>query len=142
MEVLLMERKNKPIGILLDSNAFFVPIYFKIDIFNELKKLMERNYELILISPVKKELERLIEKTSQKNSKIASFALKLALECKLVEVKKPEEMQTDDIIIATAKEWKAIVFTNDRELKQRLRNISVPVIYVRQKSFLAIDGMI
>ena len=41
-----------------------------------------------------------------------------------------------------AKEWKAIVFTNDRELKERLRNIRVPVIYVRQKSFLAIDGMI
>ena len=99
-------------------------------------------YELILISPVKKELETLIEKKSQKNSKIASFALKLALECKFVEVKQPEKMLTDDIIIATAKEWKAIVFTNDRELKQRLRNISVPVIYVRQKSFLAIDGMI
>ena len=137
-----MNGKKKPIGILLDSNAFFVPIYFKIDIFSELNKIVDRNYELILISPVKKELETLIEKKSQKNSKIASFALKLALECKFVDVKQPEERLTDDIIIAIAKEWKAIVFTNDRELKQRLRNISVPVIYVRQKSFLAIDGMI
>ena len=137
-----MEGKKKPIWILLDSNAFFVPIYFKIDIFSELNKIVDRNYELILISPVKKELETLIEKKSQKNSKIASFALKLALECKLIDVKQPEERLTDDIIIAIAKEWKAIVFTNDRELKQRLRNISVPVIYVRQKSFLAIDGMI
>ena len=134
--------KRKSIRILLDSNAFFVPIYFKIDIFCELKKLVDRNFELILISPVKRELEMLIEKKSQKNSKIATFALKLASECKLVDIKKPKEMLTDDIIIATAKEWKSIVFTNDRELKQRLRNISVPVIYVRQKSFLAIDGMI
>ena len=80
MEVLLMNGKKKPIGILLDSNAFFVPIYFKIDIFSELKKLVDRNYELILISPVKEELEMLIEKKSQKNSKIASFALKIASE--------------------------------------------------------------
>lgn len=137
-----METKRKPIRILLDSNAFFVPINFKIDIFYELKKLVDRNYELILISPVKKELEMLVKKKSQKNSKIATFALKLSSECKLVEIKKPKEMLTDDIIIATAKEWKSIVFTNDRELKRRLRNISVPVIYVRQKSFLAIDGMI
>jgi rRNA-processing protein FCF1 len=32
------------------------------------------------------------------------------------------------------------VFTNDRKLRQRLRNINVPVIYVRQKSRLEIDG--
>lgn len=142
MDEVFMETKRKPIRILLDSNAFFVPINFKIDIFYELKKLVDRNYELILISPVKKELEMLVKKKSQKNSKIATFALKLSSECKLVEIKKPKEMLTDDIIIATAKEWKSIVFTNDRELKRRLRNISVPVIYVRQKSFLAIDGRI
>ncbi|RLI16819.1 nucleotide-binding protein, partial [Candidatus Bathyarchaeota archaeon] len=32
------------------------------------------------------------------------------------------------------------VFTNDRNLRKRLRNINVPVIYVRQKSRLEIDG--
>ena len=142
MEVLFMKEKKKPIKILLDSNAFFVPIYFKIDIFSELKRLVERNFELILISPIKKELERIIEKKGNKKDKIASFALKIALKCKVIEVKKPKKMLTDDIIIKTAKEWKAIVFTNDRELKQKLRDISVPVIYVRQKSVLAIDGMI
>jgi rRNA-processing protein FCF1 len=32
------------------------------------------------------------------------------------------------------------VFTNDRQLRNRLRDINVPVIYVRQKSRLEIDG--
>jgi rRNA-processing protein FCF1 len=41
-----------------------------------------------------------------------------------------------------AKEWGSPVFTNDRLLRKRLRDISVPVIYVRQKSRLEIDGMI
>ena len=135
-------RNRKILKIILDSNVFFVPIYFKIDIFRELKQLLNRNFEMILISPVKQELETLSQKNfSFQDRKNISFALKLALQCKYIEVKKPEKMPTDEIIIKKAKDWKAIVFTNDLELKKRLRDISVPVIYVRQKSFLSIDGM-
>jgi len=142
IEMVLIRTKKKPVRIILDSNAFFVPIYFKIDIFSELKRLLNRNFEMILISPIKKEVEILTEKGSNKNNKNASIALMYALKCKYIEVKMPKGMLTDDIIVKKAKDWKAVVFTNDRELKERLRNISVPVIYVRQKSFLAIDGMI
>ncbi len=41
-----------------------------------------------------------------------------------------------------AESWDSPVFTNDRVLKKRLRDISVPVIYVRQKSRLDVDGLI
>ena len=41
-----------------------------------------------------------------------------------------------------AKKWNSPVFTNDIQLKRKLRDISVPVIYVRQKSRLDIDGLI
>ena len=139
---MFITRKRETLKIILDSNAFFVPIYFKIDIFRELKQLLNRKFEMILISPIKQELEILSQKNfSPQDRKNISFALKLALQCKYIEVKKPKEIPIDEIIIKKAKDWKAIVFTNDIELKKRLRNISVPVIYVRQKSFLAIDGM-
>ena len=136
-----MFTKRKPLKIILDSNAFFVPIYFKIDVFSELEHLLNRNFEMILISPIKQELKMLTEK-KEKNSKAAFFALNLAAKCKYIKVKHPEGALIDDIIIRKAKDWKAVVFTNDRELKKRLRDIRVPVIYVRQKSFLAIDGLI
>jgi len=126
--------------VILDSNALFVPIQFKIDIFNDLERLLNRNFELILLSPVKRELEALAEKGSPKMRKNASYALKLAEKCKYVEV--GASALTDDIIVKIAKEWGFPVFTNDRQLKKRLRDISVPVIYVRQKSRLEIDGMI
>ena len=61
---------------------------------------------------------------------------------KYFEVDAPASELADDVIVKIAKEWKALVFTNDRQLKKRLRDISVPVIYVRQKSRLEIDGMI
>ena len=74
--------------------------------------------------------------------KNAYYALKLAQKCKHVEVEAPYSTPIDDIIVKIAREWKTPVFTNDRQLRKRLRDISVPVIYVREKSRLEIDGMI
>jgi len=134
--------QRETLKVILDSNALFVPLQFKIDIFSDLERLLNRNFELILLSPVKRELETLAEGGSPKMHKNASYALKLAEKCKYVEVSASALAFTDDIIVKVAKEWDSPVFTNDRQLKKRLRDISVPVIYVRQKSRLEIDGMI
>jgi rRNA-processing protein FCF1 len=67
--------------------------------------------------------------------------LKLSEKCREIEVQSSAKM-VDDVIVETASKWKAPVFTNDSKLRKRLRDISVPVIYVRQKSHLAIEGMI
>jgi len=134
--------EREKLKVILDSNALFVPLQFKIDVFSDLKRLLNRSFELILLSPVKHELEILARKGSPKMRKNASYALKLAEKCRYVEIDFPASALTDDVIVEVAEEWKAAVFTNDRQLKQRLRDISVPVIYVRQKSRLEIDGMI
>ena len=134
--------EREKLKVILDSNALFVPLQFKIDIFNDLNRLLNRSFELVLLSPVKRELEMLARKGSPKMRKNASYALKLAEKCRYVEVDFPASALTDDVIVEIAAEWKSPVFTNDRQLKQRLRDISVPVIYVRQKSRLEIDGMI
>lgn len=133
--------KEKPLRIIVDSNALFVPLQFKIDIFEELKRLLNRNFELVLISPVREELEKLAERGSPKTRKTASYVLKLAEE-KCVYYRMDQSFKVaDEAIIQLAKKWGCLVFTNDRELKRRLRNINVPVIYVRQKSRLEIDGV-
>ena len=134
--------KRETVKVILDSNALFVPFQFKIDIFESLEQLLERSHEVILLSPIKRELEVLTKKGSPKMRKNALYALKLAEKCKYVEVDAPASALADDVIVKIAKEWKSPVFTNDRQLKKRLRDISVPVIYVRQKSRLEIDGMI
>lgn len=135
------KQKNEPLKVILDSNALFVPLEFKIDIFEELKRLLGRSVEFVLLSAVKKELELLASGDSPKIRREALFALQLAQKCKLVPVEGAGET-TDDVIFSVAQKWKAPVFTNDRILKSRLRDISVPVIYLRQKSRLDIDGLI
>jgi len=130
---------RKTIRVILDSNALFVPIQLKIDIFQELKTLLNRNFELVLLKPIQQELERLAREGSPQTRKKALYALKLADKCRIVDVKE-DAASPDDIILQTASRWSYPVFTNDRELREKLRNINVPVIYVRQKSRLEIDG--
>jgi len=125
--------------IILDSNALFVPIQLRIDIFRELKTLLNRNFELILLKPIEDELERLTEEGSPQMQKKAAYALKLAEKCRKVGLT-GDAASPDEVILQTARKWNCSVFTNDRDLRKKLRNINVPVIYVRQKSRLEIDG--
>ncbi|MEM3783409.1 MAG: DNA-binding protein [Candidatus Bathyarchaeia archaeon] len=134
--------KKGKLRVILDSNALFVPLKFKIDIFEELKTLLNRNLELVLLQPIKKELERMTEKGALKMRKEASYALKLAEKCTLIKLDETFSGSPDDAIVKVAGEWKCPVFTNDTALRKRLRDISVPVIYVRQKSRLEIDGRV
>jgi len=120
----------------------FVPLEFKIDIFSEVERLLNRNVSFVLLSQVKRELELLAAKESPKIRSEAAYALKLAEKCQYVTVNNDEKLRTDDIIVKVAKAWNSPVFTNDSQLRRRLRDISVPVIYVRQKSRLEIDGLI
>jgi rRNA-processing protein FCF1 len=135
-------KSNEALKVILDSNAFFVPLKLKIDIFEETRRLLNRNLDFVLLSPVKHELELLAAKDSPKIRREAMYALKLAEKCRLVAVENSEKLSTDDVIVKVAKAWNSPVFTNDRQLRRRLRDISVPVVYVRQKSRLEIDGLI
>jgi len=58
--------------LILDSNALFVPLQFKLDIFEELNTLMNANYEPILLSPNRQEIERLAREGSLKTRKEAA----------------------------------------------------------------------
>ena len=133
---------KEKLKVILDSNAFFVPLELKIDIFGETERLLNRNIDFILISPVKRELDLLAAKDSPKTRREALYAKRLTEKCNYVAVENKENLSTDDIIINVSKSWNCPVFTNDRQLRKRLKDISVPVIYVRQKSRLDIDGLI
>jgi len=134
-------KKNETLKVILDSNALFAPLEFKIDLFCEVERLLGRRVDFVLLSPVKRELEMLSTKDSPKIRRQAAFALRLTEKCKYVPVEEEQKLTTDDAIVKVAKAWNCPVFTNDSQLKKRLRDISVPVIYLRQKSRLDIDGL-
>ena len=86
------------------------------------------------------ELQSIAERGAPKLRKQAEMALKLAEKCDLINVDRERNETNDDVIIRVAKQMKCLVATNDSELRKRLRNISIPVVYVRQKSRLELEG--
>ena len=127
--------------VILDSNFLFVPLQFKIDIFEGITNLLNQRFEPIILSPIRRELQKMTEKSPPKLRKQASVALKLAEKCSIIDVEKNEEETNDDVIVRVATQLgKCPVATNDRELRKRLRNINIPVIYLRQKSRFELEG--
>ena len=82
----------------------------------------------------------MVEKGSPKTRRQVSMVLKFIEKCQIVDAEKKVNETHDDVIVRVASEWKCPVATNDKALRKRLRNINVPVIYLRQKSRLEMEG--
>ncbi len=131
---------RKPLGVILDSSFLFIPSQFHMDIYEELAKLLNRRFEPIILSPTIDELQKIAEGGSTKLRKQAALALEFAKKCRQLGAVKGEDEPHDDVIIRVASETTSYVATNDRALRKRLRDAKVPVIYLRQKSRLAVEG--
>ncbi|HUY00844.1 MAG TPA: hypothetical protein VMV49_14880 [Candidatus Deferrimicrobium sp.] len=129
--------------ILLDTNFLLIPAQFGIDIFQELDRIISKQFELIIIPDIIEELKK-ISKGSIKRQKETNIALELSKRCKLIELNSTNHaFQTvDDHIIRSAVKNRWIVATNDRNLRKKLRAHQIPVIILRKKSYLFIDGEI
>ncbi len=121
------------IRVILDTNMLLVPVQFNVDIFDEIEKLVGRNYQLIVLDSVIRELER-IAKSNKKDAKAAKVALQL-LEDKEFVISKTKEKSTDKAIVKLTDD-NTIVATNDKLLRQKLKNKNIKTIYLRSKKYL------
>jgi rRNA-processing protein FCF1 len=126
--------------VILDSNFLFIPAKFQIDIFEELPKLLNQRVEPVLLSSIYQELQTMTEKGAPSRRKQASLALKLAEKCRRIYVERSGKEPNDDVILRIATIWKSLVATNDLELRKKLRARNIPVIYLRSKNRLELEG--
>lgn len=120
--------------IILDTNALMVPAEFGVDIFSELAAL---GFDEWIVPPgVARELEGIASRGRGKGRGAARVALALMDRCRTIETEGAVG-NVDDSIVELAVEMKVAVFTNDAELKGRLREGGVKVVYLRQRSYLA-----
>jgi len=136
------KKSRKQLKVILDSSFLFIPSQFNIDVFEGLLTVLNRRFEPIILSPTYKELQKIAETGSMKLCQQATLALTFAQKCRQFNVEKGNEESHDDVIVRVASEMKFCVATNDKTLRKRLRRKNVPVIYLRQKSHLALDGAV
>ena len=129
-----------PVKVILDSNFLMAPFQFHVDVFEELEYLLQKKIDFIVPSAVKLELTSISSRGGEGAAE-ASLALQLASRCRVVDVNLKPQETVDDAIVKAAQKLGAVVATNDIELKKRLRDINVPVVYLREKSKLEVEGI-
>jgi len=101
----------------LDTNFLLIPSEFRTDIYELLK--FEGFNELVVLSPVKRELELVGDRVSLQLLEKNKHALVEA------------EGSADDAIVEYAWKNKATVCTQDKTLKKRLSALKIPVLTLR-----------
>lgn len=128
------------VTVLLDTNFLLVPIRFGVDVFAEAERVLNQLVEFAVTSGVLGEVERLRGEAQPGFRGELDFGLKVASRCRVIDAE-PEEGETvDDSIVRLAASRGYVVATTDAELRRRLREVGVKVLYLRQKRYLQLIG--
>ncbi|HWG90368.1 MAG TPA: PIN domain-containing protein, partial [Candidatus Thermoplasmatota archaeon] len=123
-------------AVVLDTNAVMMQFQFHVDIETEVRRVLDIPYEIIVPSVVVDELQRLEKSNNAKEAQEARLALEFAKQFRVVEA--PGE--GDTAILRLAEQLHAVVVTNDKILRARLRAKDIPNIHMRSKAFLTVEG--
>jgi hypothetical protein len=119
--------------IILDTNFLLIPFQFKVDIFPELERAIKGSYKVYVTDGVIRELKSL-------DQRIARAARELASRLPVIETGEDGMKNVDTALLKLALEKNTIICTNDKILIEKLRSKGLPVIYLRQKKYLVLEG--
>ncbi|AAL81840.1 nucleotide-binding protein [Pyrococcus furiosus DSM 3638] len=131
--------------VIPDTNFLFIPGQFGVDIISELERILDVNYKIVIPNIVLEELKTILRegKLRGKDLIAARMALKLAERFPTIYVGDFMSKTTDELIYEFAiSNDNVIVCTNDKQLRKRLREAGVPVVFLRQKKKLELEGML
>jgi rRNA-processing protein FCF1 len=124
----------------LDTNILLLASEGKFNITSEIERIVPQKHEVVFLSTCLKELEYLAERP--KMSRKILFAKKMLESLQIVDFDVSDEITVDDKIVQYAIENKSqcVVVTNDLELKNRLLEQNIAVIFIRSKTHLELIG--
>ena len=120
--------------VIVDTNALMMPAQKGIDLENEVTRLVGK-CDITVPSIVVDEINHL----ARREGKIRSAARVAQTLMKRFRIVKTRGTG-DQGIVDYAKKIQGIVVTNDKELKKELRDIEIPVIYLRGNNHLELNG--
>jgi rRNA-processing protein FCF1 len=121
-----MKGKSKT-PVILDTNVLLMHMEYRINLEDELTRLLGA-YEILIPSAVIWELRGI-------SNEYSKLALKFIEKYRIIDSVK----KGDEAILSLALHLNAVVVTNDRELRAKLKEHDLKVIYIRQRSYLEID---
>jgi|YelNatPaOPRAMG01_1025707.scaffolds.fasta_scaffold00778_11 rRNA-processing protein FCF1 len=138
MEAHRIRCNHLTVKLIVDASFLLECIQRKIDIVEKLEERLNSKVKLVILKPVYDEILRLSTGSNRK-SHYARLAIQLLnrIEADLVDVNGKEPVDT--LIEQYACKFKIPVATNDLNLRKRLTQSGIPVLYVRGLSKIDVD---
>ncbi len=126
--------------VVLDTNMLMNVAQKKIDVFGEIERLLLGRVDFVILRQVVEELRKL-SSTHSKAAREASLALDIIRDLKVTEEASRKGESTDGSILRVTEQIGAILATGDTHLIERARNANIPLIYLKDRSRLALEGI-
>lgn len=132
-----------PFPVIIDTNFLTVPVQFGVDIFSEAERVLERRVEFVLLNSVLEEIKSKIARANRKEARMFRSSLNLANRCRIIDVDASLKNQpVDDQILGSAMSLNGVLATNDKELRGKASSLGIPVLLLRGKKHLALEGTV
>ena len=132
-----------PVIVVLDTNILTVPAQFSVDIFAESERVVERRIEFVVLKSVIEELERKLEGAVRTEKFKFRIALDFVERCTIIGLDELTSAKpVDDQVLEYAQSVNGVVATNDKELREKSLKQGVPVLFMRGKKRLELQGTI
>jgi rRNA-processing protein FCF1 len=128
--------------VVVDTNFMTIPSQFNVDIFDEAERVLERRFEFVILSSVVREIEAKARETKGGSNKLAFRVAKdLVSMCRLIEEENSlSKLPVDDQLLEYVVSVQGVLATNDKELRRLARTRGVPVLFLRGRKQLALEG--
>ncbi len=120
--------------VVLDTNMLMLAAS-GVRVFEQIEEELETKPDFVVLKPVYDELVKIATSYKSSTARRALLALRLAEQyCRIVEYTLRPGESVDDAIVNFALQHNAIVATNDRELRRKLRLHGIPEAYFREEA--------
>jgi rRNA-processing protein FCF1 len=110
--------------VILDTSFLLTALQNKIDIKEELTRILDHSFQLAIIDKTKDEL---------KGKKLENLAITFLKVFKVKTIPTTKDKNVDNHILEQPKD--TIVATQDKKLKEKLKKRRMPIITIRQKRY-------
>lgn len=144
--------------VLLDANFLYVPLQFKVDVFEEIPRLVEERAILVLLPGTRDEIvKKNTRRPASQEARQGMAALRLATvkegegKLRVLEEPRRERETADEYVLRVAREifdrgtafGKTVsmvaVATNDKTVRQACDEAGIKVVTLRQRKYLGLS---
>jgi rRNA-processing protein FCF1 len=129
-----------PVTVLFDTSFLMLAAKFHMDVISETEKLLQRTIQFSVPDVVVGELERLARGPGAPG-RDARVALELISARRIRRISSVEQSDADKALIEASGHPNVIVATADLDLRRVIRDSGKPVIILREKAKLELDGI-